>query len=88
LNVIERRRWVRPYLRYYLRLGEDDQRSVLENRPLSRHLAMREEKLLKIDMVRFERLATLLRQGVDGKFEYVAFVEVGSIVIRVSTLLA
>jgi hypothetical protein len=49
---------------------------------------MREEELLKIDMVRFERLATLLRQGVDGKFEYVALVEVESIVIRVSTLLA
>jgi hypothetical protein len=49
---------------------------------------MREEELLKIGMVRFERLATLLRQGVDGKFEYVALVEVGSIVIRVSTLLA
>jgi hypothetical protein len=51
LNVIERRQWVRTYLRYFLRLGEDDRRSVLENSPLSRHLATRKEELLKIGVV-------------------------------------
>jgi hypothetical protein len=29
-----RGRWVRPYLGYYLRLVEEDQRSVLENSPV------------------------------------------------------
>jgi hypothetical protein len=37
-------------------------------------------------MVRFKRLATLLRQNVECGLEYVALVEVGSIVIGVSTL--
>jgi hypothetical protein len=40
----------------YLGLGEDDQNSVLENIPLSRHLATREKELLKIGVVRFKRL--------------------------------
>jgi hypothetical protein len=77
-----------PYLRYYLGFGEDDQRSVLENHPLSHHLATQKEELLKIDVVRFERLVTLLRQGVEGGLENVALVEVGFIMARVSTLLA
>jgi hypothetical protein len=86
LNIIERRRWVRSYLGYYLRLGENDWRSVLEKCPLSRHLATRMEELLKIGMVRFERLVTLLRQGVEGGFEDVTLVEVRSVVAGVSTL--
>jgi hypothetical protein len=86
LSVIERRRWVRPYLGCYLGLGEDDRRSVLENTPLSCHLATRKEELLKIGMVCFERLATLLRQGVEGGLEDVALIDVGSIVAVVSTL--
>jgi hypothetical protein len=86
LNIIERRWWVRPYLGHYLRLGEDDQRGVLENSSLSHHLATREEELLKIGVVRFECLVTLLRQGVEGGLEDVALVEVGSIMARVSTL--
>jgi hypothetical protein len=66
LNIIERRRWVRLYLRRYLVLGEDDRRSVFEKSPLSRHFTTREEKLFKIGVVRFEHLATLLSQGVEG----------------------
>jgi hypothetical protein len=82
LNNIERRRWVRPYLG----LGEDDRHIILENSPLSHHLTTREEVLLKIGMVRFECLVTLLRQHVKGGLEDVALVEVRSIVARVSTL--
>jgi hypothetical protein len=88
LNVIERRRWVNPYLGYYLGLGEDDRCSVLESRPLSRHLTTQKEELFKIGAVRIERLATLLRQGVEGGLDDVALVEVGSVVARVSTLYA
>jgi hypothetical protein len=53
---------------------------------MSRHFTMREEELLKIGMVRFERLVTLLHQGVEGRLEDVSLVEVGSIVPGVSTL--
>jgi hypothetical protein len=86
LNIIERRRWVRPHLRYYLELGEDNRRNALENSPLSHHLTTRKEELLKIGTVRFECLVTLLRQGVEGGLEGVALVEVGSVVAGVSTL--
>jgi hypothetical protein len=86
LNITERGRWARSYLRYYHKLGQDDRRSVLENSPLSRHLAMRKEELLKIGMVFFEGLATLLHQGVEGGHENVAVVEVGSVVVGVFTL--
>jgi hypothetical protein len=55
-----RGRWVKPYLGYYLGFVEDNRRSVLENSPVSRHLTTREEDLIKIGVVRFERLATLL----------------------------
>jgi hypothetical protein len=47
-------------LGYYLRLVEDDRCSVLENNPLSCHLATREEELFKIGAVYFERLVNLL----------------------------
>jgi hypothetical protein len=63
-------RWVRPYLRYYLRLVEDARCSVPENGDVS-----------------FERLSTLLRQGIEGGFEDVDLVEVGSIIARIFTLL-
>jgi hypothetical protein len=76
--------WVRPYLGYYLRLVEDDRCSILENSPLSRHLTTREEEISEISDVSFERLSTLLRQSVEGGFEDVALVEVGSVVARVS----
>jgi hypothetical protein len=69
----------------YLGLVEDDRYSVLENSPVSRHFAMREEELFKIGMLRFERLMTLLRQGVDGGLEDVAPIEVGYVVAGVST---
>jgi hypothetical protein len=69
----------------YLGLVEDDRHSVLENSPVSRHFAMREEELFKIGMLRFERLMTLLRQGVDGGLEDVAPIEVGYVVVGVST---
>jgi hypothetical protein len=47
-------------------LGEDDRRSVFEKSPLSRHFTTRDEELFKIGAVRFEHLATLLSQGVEG----------------------
>jgi hypothetical protein len=50
------------------------------------HLATRKEELLRIDAVHFERLATLLHQGVEGGLEDVALFEDGSVVPRVSTL--
>jgi hypothetical protein len=84
LKIIERRRWVRPYLG----LGEDDRCGILENSPLSRHPATQKEELLKIGMVRFKHLVTLLCQGVEGGLEDVALVKVGSVAAGVSTLLA
>jgi hypothetical protein len=81
-----RRPRVRPYLGYYFELGEDDRRSVLQNRSLSRHLTTQKEELLKIGAVRFKCLVTLLRQGVEAGLEDVALVEVASVVARVSTL--
>jgi hypothetical protein len=74
------------YLEHYLVFGEGDRYGVLENNPLSRHLAMRKKELLKIGAVCFERLATLLRQGVEGGLEDAALVEVESVVAGVSTL--
>jgi hypothetical protein len=47
---------------------------------------MREEALFVISEVGFESLATLLSQGVEGGLEDVAFVEVGTVVVGVSTL--
>jgi hypothetical protein len=81
-----RGRWVRPYLEYYLGLVEDDRCSIPENNPLPHHFATQEEELSEIGNVSFERLSTLLHQGVEGEFEDVALVEVGSIVAGVSTL--
>jgi hypothetical protein len=74
------------YLGYYLGLGEDNHHSVLENHPLSRYFATRKEELLKIGAVHFERLATLLRQSVEGGLEDVSLIEVRSVVAGVSTL--
>jgi hypothetical protein len=54
LNVIERKWWVRSYLRYYLGLTDDDRRGVLEDGPPLHHLTMREEELFKIGVVSFE----------------------------------
>jgi hypothetical protein len=65
---------------------EDDQRSVLEINLISHHFTVREEELFKIGAVSFERLATLLYQGVEGRFEDIIFVEAGSVVVGVSTL--
>jgi hypothetical protein len=81
-----KRQWVRPYLGYYLRLVEDDRYSILENSPISRHSAAREEELFKNGTVNFKCLVTLLYQGVEGGLQDVALVKVGSIVAGVSTL--
>jgi hypothetical protein len=78
-------RWVRSYLGCYLSLVEDDWCSISENSPLLRHFATREEELFEISEVSFERLATLLYQGVKGELEDVV-VEVGSVIAIVSTL--
>jgi hypothetical protein len=50
LNIVERRRWVRPYLGCYLSLADDDRSGVLENCPLPHHFTTREEELLEIDV--------------------------------------
>jgi hypothetical protein len=86
LNIIARGRWVRPYLGYYLRLVEDDRYSIPENGSLPLYLITREEELSEIDDVSFERMATLLRQSVEGGFEDVALVEVRSVIVGISTL--
>jgi hypothetical protein len=82
LNFIARARWVRPYLRYYLRLVDDDRCSIPENSPLPHHFTTREEELFKIDTVSFERLVTLLCQGVEGGLEDVALIVVRAIVVN------
>jgi hypothetical protein len=69
-------------------LVEDDRCGVLDKSLVPRHFATREEELFKIDVVRIERLATLLRQGVEGGLEDVTLIEVGSVVARVFTLYA
>jgi hypothetical protein len=86
LNIIARGRWVRPYLEYYLRLVEDDRCSISENSPLLCHFTTHEEELFEIGTVSFERLATLLRQGVEGGLEDVGLIDVRSVGAKVSTL--
>jgi hypothetical protein len=77
LNIIERKQWVRLYLRCYLSIADDDRRGVLEDGSLSCHLITREEDLLKIGAVSLECLITFLRQGVEGRFDDVVLNEVG-----------
>jgi hypothetical protein len=79
-------RWVRPYLKYYLRLEEDDLCAISENSPLPHYFTTQEEELFEISTVSFERLATLLHQGVEGRLEDVVLIEVRSVGARVSTL--
>jgi uncharacterized membrane protein len=50
------------------------------------YFTAREEELFKIGAISFECLATLLYQGVESGLEDVTLVEVGSIVVGVSTL--
>jgi hypothetical protein len=56
---------------------EDDQRSVIENSSMSRYFTMQEEEFFKIGVVSFKCLATLLRQGVEGRLDDVILVDVG-----------
>jgi hypothetical protein len=70
-------------LRCYLGLAYDDWRCVLEDDPLPCHLITRVEEL-EIGAVSFELLATLLHQGVKGKFDDVVLVDVRSVGARVS----
>jgi hypothetical protein len=70
----------------YFRLVEDDRCSISENSPLSHHVETRGGELFKIGLVSFEHLATLLHQGVEGRLEDVALVEVGFVATGVSTL--
>jgi hypothetical protein len=88
LIIISEIQDVTPYLGYYLMLVKDDRCSILENITLPRHFTPREEELSEIDVVCFERLSTLLHQGVEGGFENVALIEVESVVVGVSTLYA
>jgi hypothetical protein len=76
---------VKPYLWCYLRLVEDNQCSISENSPLSCHFTTREEELIKIGVISFERLVTLLYQGVEGKLGDVVLTEVESISAEVFT---
>jgi hypothetical protein len=46
------------------------------------HFATREEKLSKIGDVSFDRMSTLLRQGVEGGFKNVALIEVRYVVVE------
>jgi hypothetical protein len=59
---------------------EDDRCGILENSPPPHHFTTREEELFEIIMISFERLATLLHQGVEGVLEDVVLVKVRSIV--------
>jgi hypothetical protein len=86
LNVILRGRWVVPYLGYNLSLVQDDWCGVLENGSLPHHFAMREEEFFEIGAVSFECLATILRQGVEGRLDDVVLVEVESVGAGVFTL--
>jgi hypothetical protein len=81
-----RERWIRLYLGYYHGSVEDDRCSIPKNSHMPCHFATREEEPNKIGAVHVERLATLLRQGVEDGLEDAAVVEVGSIVVGVSTL--
>jgi hypothetical protein len=85
-EVVLSQRWIRSYLRYYLRLVEDGRCNILENSLLSCHFTTRGEELFKVDVVSFKHLATLLRQGVECGLEDVALVKVESVVVRVFTL--
>jgi hypothetical protein len=76
LNVIERKRWVKLYLGYYLELMDDDQRGVLEDGLLPCHFTTQEEKFLEVSAISFKRFAILLCQGIEGRLDNVVFVEV------------
>jgi hypothetical protein len=73
------------YLGCYLGLADDDRCCVLEDDPLPRHLVTRVEELIQIGAVALERLATLLRHGVEGGLDDVVLVKVGSVDVRAST---
>jgi hypothetical protein len=53
--------------------------------PLARHLTTREEELSEIDYISFERLSTLLCQGVECGFEDIALIEVRFIIVVIFT---
>jgi hypothetical protein len=55
---------------------DDDQRCVLEDEPMSRHLITRVEELIHLGAVSLECLAILLRQVIDGGLDDVILVEV------------
>jgi hypothetical protein len=86
LHIIERKGWVRPYLRCYLSLADDDRYCVLEDGPLPRYLITQVEELLQIGMVSLEHFASLLRQGVKGGLDDVVLVEVRSVDVGASLL--
>jgi hypothetical protein len=65
---------------------EDDRRSVLKNSPMPHNFITREEEFFKIGVVSFKCPVTLLRQGVEGRLEDIALVEVRSVGAGVSTL--
>jgi hypothetical protein len=69
----------------YLGLAYDDRRGALEDGPLPHHLITQEEELLEIGVVSFERLVTLLHQGVEGRLDDVVLVKVGSVGVGVSS---
>jgi hypothetical protein len=66
------------YLRCYLGLADDDWRCILEDESLPHYLT-RVEELVYIRVVRLERLAILLRQGVEGRLDDIMLIEVRSV---------
>jgi hypothetical protein len=67
-------------------LVEDDRCSIPENSPPPCHFTTQEEEIFEISAVSLERLMSLLRQGVEGRFEDAVIVEVGFVGAGVSSL--
>jgi hypothetical protein len=53
---------------------------------MSHHLVARVEEVIHFGVVSLERLAILLREGIEGGFDDVVLVEVGSVDARASLL--
>jgi hypothetical protein len=53
---------------------------------MSHHLVARVEEVIHFGVVSLERLAILLRDGIEGGFDDVVLVEVGSVGARASLL--
>jgi hypothetical protein len=86
LHIIERKQRVGLYLRCYLNIADDDRHYILLDEPLPRYHVMREEEPIYLIVVCLERLVIFLHQVVEGWFDDVVIVEVGSVGARASFL--